>query len=247
MPHGVQRGTSIDLKNVVLFLKTKELGSGAWAWMALKFGDGNLTHAINKSYDYKMNRGKLDDVRRGDDQVLDVSFEGKFTNLLSNFADAGSGEVETYSLHEILEGVEYGVGQSVGHGYPKFAGTRESWLAAYGCPPYCCDIEIHNNPALECTHTEAIGEAQLIRYFRPTSISGDFSSGMVNVSGEAHVLRPMVARVAGPAGTPPSNGTTFGYNKEINAIPFDDLGGPGGVGAAYWPLDPRDPLSTEND
>lgn len=222
MPNGLQKGTSVDLKNCVLFLKTKALGADDLLWMALKFGEGNLQHTINKSYDYKMNRGKLDDVRRGPDQVLSVSFEGKFTNLLSNY---GGESDETYSLHEILDGVEYGVED---HGEPKFAGTRETWLNAYGCPPYCVDIEIHNNPGMECPDSEALGEAQLIRYFRATSIAADFSSGMVNVSGEAHVLRPVVMRVGvldSGVGT-----NQFTYVKEEEAEPMD---------AALWGDDPR--------
>lgn len=236
MPNqGTQRGTSIDLQNCVLFLKTQLLNGAGSAWTALKFGEGSLNHNIDKSYDYKGNRGRLDDLRRGPEQVLKVSFEGKFTSILSNAVEAGSGELETYSLHEILEGVEYGIED---HGSPKFAGTRESWLTAYGCPPYCCDIEIHNNPAMDCPDTLAIGEAQLIRYFRPTSISSNFQNGMVNVSGEAHVLRPMVMRCAGPEGTSPGTMPKFTYSREQDAAPFDN------VPEGPWPLDPRDPNAT---
>ena len=230
MPNGTQRGTSVDLKNCVLFVKTKELVTGVSAWMALKFGEGNLQHTIAKNFDYKKNRGRLDDVRRGEEQVLAVSFEGKFTNILSNYEGAGSGEAETYSLHELLEGVYYEPGSN--HGAPKFAGTREPWLVAYGCPPYCCELEIHNNPALDCPDSEAIGESQLLRYFRATNIVADFSAGMVNVSGEAHVLRPVVMRNAGPAGTSPGTYPNFTYTNELNAEPFSD---------SDWGLDPRDP------
>lgn len=211
---GIQRGASIDLKNCVLFAKTLTAGS-VLVWIALKFGDGSLTHTINKSYDYKKSRGKLDDVRRGEEQVLDVGFEGKFTAMVAN---TGAGPDETYALHEVFEGVEY---LETDHGEAKFAGTRESWLAAYGCPPYCVDLEIHNNPRMDCPASDAVGEAQLLRYFRSTSIAADFSTGMVNISGECHILRPMVRRPQ--PGTFPGN-----YTTEADAAPFED-----------WADDPR--------
>lgn len=225
MPNGLQKGNAADLKNTVLFVKTRALVSAASVWMALKFGDGSMNWTINKNYQPMMNRGRLDDIRRGDDALLDVTFDGKYTFALSNYAGDGSGPEENYTLHEILEGVEYGIQD---HGEPKFQGTRESWLADYGCPPYCCELELHNNPALDCPDTTAIGEAKLFRYFRATSIQVSYDTGMCNVSGQCHILRPMVMRCAGPLGTSPAGYPKFAYSKESDAAPF-----------TTWPDDPR--------
>ena len=229
----LQRGLQKDLKNCIAFLKTRELGSGDLIYVALKLAEGNLSANVSKQFEYKSNRMKLDDVRRGADVPLDVSISAKFTFMLSNFSGDGSGPEENYSLHEILEGVEYGANED--HGQPKFRGTREPWLSAFGCPPYCCDIEIHDNPALECPDTEAIGEAYLLRYFRAEGIPADFSSGVINISGKCHIIRPMVMRCAGPEGTSPSGYPNFTYTREEDAEPFGDVTGDGGS----WPDDPR--------
>ncbi len=228
----LQRGMQIDLKNTILFIKTRALTTGDLLFVALKFAEGNLSVDIAKNYMYRGNRGKLDDVRRGDDVPLSVSFSGKFTFMTSNFEGDGSGPEENYTVHEMLEGVEYGNVDT--HGQAKFRGTRESWLNDFGCPPYCCDIEIHNNPSLECPDSEALGEAFLIRYFRVEGLPTDLSSGSCNVTGKAHVVRPITMRVAGPEGTSPGANPNFSYTSEETAEPFDDAD-EGGV----WVADPR--------
>jgi len=177
-------------------------------------------------YNQMLDRGKLDDIRRGDDSPMTVDFEGKFTRFISNSAGPVD---ETYTIHEMLRGVSRKNDSSFGK--PMFAGTREPWLEAFGCPPYCVDLEVHDNPVLECPDSEALGEASLIRYFRANSIQADFNIGMVSISGSAHVLFPINDRVGGPDSTAAKK---FNYSDIEDAEPLDV------ANPSFWVADPRD-------
>ncbi len=223
MQNTMQKGAQFNLKNGVLFLKTKEsapaYGPGARCdiWMGLKFGEGNFTWSIAKNFDYQLDRGKLDDVRSGDEAPIDVSFQGKYTFCKSR----GN---ESYSPHEIIDGHDFEDGTVL------FNGAAENWLSEFGCPPYACELEFHNNPAMECPGTTAHGEAQLFRYFRAESIQCDARAGTIDVSGKCHILRPFIKRVDASGGS----GGDFGYIKKQDMVPLDDST------PTVWPNDARE-------
>jgi len=226
---GMQRGAAIDLKNCFVFLKTKALITGDLVWMALRMGSGQLTSSEPASFNYILNRGVLDDVRPGDDAVTQVNISGRFTNYISM---AGGAVDETASILEIVKGKHRG--NIDDHGTPKYAGTREDWLSQFGCPPYCFDIEVHNNPGVQCPDTDAIGEATLFRYCRVTSNNPDFSGGDLSLTVEAHVTQPISARCAALGKSAPGDegSGVFAYNKWQQAKPLDYT-------ATFWKVDPR--------
>ncbi len=226
MANSQQKGTQTTLKNHVLFLKTK--ASGVYApgdrcdtYLGLKFGEGNFTWNMTKNQEYMLDRGVLDDVRKGDEAPLEVSFQGKFTFTKTN------GD-ENYTVHEILDGHDFGDPDA----NPIFVGAVENWLATYGCPPYAAELELHNNPAMDCPNTSAHGEATLFRYFRTDSINVDINGGTIDVSGKCHVLRPIPKRIDASGGS----GGSFGYVKAVDAEPLDLND------AAFWPDDPREEI-----
>lgn len=217
-------GTRIDMKNVVLFLKSAtDLESSpnptSVQWMALEFGEGNLTWTINDAaIEYMPDRGILDDVRAGDQAPLDISFEGKYTKIIRT---AGT---EKYSIAEMIKGYEY---QETDHLTYALAGIREPWLVydstgadQIGCPPYACELEMHNNPKLSCGDISIVGEAQLFRYFRADSVAVDTRAAQISVTGKSNVIIPMVRRAI-----------TFDYDKIADAEPLTD-----------WTKDPRVPF-----
>jgi len=238
----LQRGSQVSLHNCVLFIKSKYT-NGDPAWMALRFANGNLSASNDYEYTYMYDRGKLDDVRAGDEKPMKLSFEGKFTFVSSNEGVTEEAFKENLTVHELLCGRE--MRNNVDHGTPRLTGIREPWLTAFGCPPYAVEIEVHNNPSLECPDSEAIGEAFLYRYFRAESIQANFENGTLSVSGSAHILQPMSARCACLGGVVPNDEGSgeFSYTDVRLAAPMDDAT-EGDVN--FWALDPRDPEHAYN-
>lgn len=226
--NGLQVGKSIDLRNVALFLKTKTAGvlmdsqTPCDVWTLMKFGEGTFTYTEADEIEYERNRGKLDDVNKGDDQPVEVSFEGKATFVTSRI---GSDPAETATIHEIVSGKNYAEGGM------KFQGTGEQWLSDFGCPPYTCDLELHNIPQLECPTLLVHGEAHLFRFFRKTSLEWNPETKRVNCRGACHITEPFVIR--------PNFATLYaaelaeGQLREADLQPLHDLGG-------TWPPDPRE-------
>ncbi len=51
------------------------------AGVTVTLGEGNLTFSEKKQYDYLLDRGRLDDVREGDDIPMDVSFDFRWSEI----------------------------------------------------------------------------------------------------------------------------------------------------------------------
>jgi len=215
---GLQVGKSVDLANVALFLMTKATEVATeYDWVLMKFGEGNLTWTLSQEPVYELNRKELDDVSKGNASPLEVTFEGKATFV------ASSG-TEPHTVHEILTGYNFATGAK------QFYGTPETWLSEYGCPPYCCQLEFHSIPQLECPLSSALGEATLFRYFRASSIGWDTSSKRVSVRGMSHVKIPFVQRFDFAAAYAAELGDEVLTEGEL--VPLKNLGG-------TWPDDPR--------
>ena len=50
----------------------------------LVMGEGNLTYSEKRNMEYKLDRGKLDDVRKGDEVPMDVKFDGKWEYIMGS-------------------------------------------------------------------------------------------------------------------------------------------------------------------
>jgi len=224
---GQQVGKSIDLRNAALFLKTKKPGTGTSSqvacdvWTLIKFGEGNFSYNENESFEYELDRGKLDDVNFGDEQPVSFSLEGKHTFVASQ-------GTENKTIHEIIKGIDYGTLNY------QFQGTAETWLSDYGCVPYAFELELHIIPQLECPTLTIPGEAYLFRYCRVPSAEVSLSTRRVNIAnGEAHILRPFVLR--------PEFATLYatelagGKLNPADLKPLQDLGQ-----TDIWPADPRE-------
>jgi len=216
----------IDMKNVVMFLKSAtdlepDPNPVSMVWMAVQFGEGNLTWTINDApVEYMPDRGLLDDVRTGDQAPVDLSFEGKYTRIIRPVG------TDPYSIVEMVKGYEF---QETNHQTYQLAGIREPWLVydstgatQIACPPYACEIECHNNPQLQCGDIGILGEAHLFRYFRADSVAVDTRAGQISVSGKSHIIIPMIRREV-----------DFGYTTIADAVP---------ITIPAWEKDPRVPF-----
>jgi len=220
----------VDLRDAMLFVMTSVDGPTGYydtkspptvIWGCVQFGEGNFTATLNDAPEYMGDRGKLDDVRFGDEAPMDVSFEGKFTGLRLPPYPIND-PLMTYSLAELITGKLMDVST---YG-TRLAGLPEPWLVAEpggatltACIPYCTWLEVHLNPKLSCPDLTIEGEAQLYQYFRAPSINIDFDAGQISVTGNAHILVPQAQRVE------------FTYTNIADAAPLDP---------AEWAYDPRD-------
>lgn len=178
----------IDLKNVNLLILRASNQSGNpmsnLVGMVVQFGAGNFTWALRDTIDYQLERGRLGDVRRGDEVPIDISFTGKYEYIQSY----GANPVNALSLTEALDGV-----LANGDPSPWIAEgvETEPWLE---CAPYCIALELHNDLRRECPNVTNI-EAMLFRYFRAESHAMDTNAGTIAIAGKCNIVDPFVKRV----------------------------------------------------
>ena len=226
----------IDLKNCTLFIRqttvsaTAPLEADQGNFMIVKFGEGTFNFTIHKNMTYELDRGKLDDVRHGDEAPIDVSFGGKYESIMSAPAVSNPAIPALRSLYrnqltipEALRGKMFdGV---TTHPWNNVNLERENWLT---CTPYCVALELHNDLRRECPDTTALGEALLFRYFRAESIDPDMKAGTLSVTGKANILRPMAL-------SPGSANWLYGVDPGDIPLPFLK-----GSGTWNWPPDLRE-------
>ena len=158
---------SFDLKKCQLQLVD---GSGTPKTLTVKFGEGNLTYTQRKNREYKLDRGKLatGEVRDGDDEPMEVSFDGVFTKLTSSTGEA-------VSIPEFLDQI----GAASSH-----ATTGDA------CEPYAIDLVLSVDAACGTIEDEIITFDQ----FRYEELNGDFGEGTISVTGKCKAVRPTSVR-----------------------------------------------------
>lgn len=249
----------IDLKNCTLFIRrtsysnSPPAGNGDFGdFTIVRFGEGDFTFDPKTPFQYELDRGKLDDVRRGAEQPLEVSFTGKFEQAISVQRSGGSGIVTIYRNQlSILEALKGRMADGVSQHPWLVAGKgieREAWL---GCSPYCVTLELHNDLRHECPDSNMAGEAYLFRYFRSEGRNCSLKGGTIQVQGKCNMLRPHVINPF-PQGTQNQSLTwlykngaaTEGGVKEL-PIPFLSPYASGSygsytlAGSGDWPIDKR--------
>ena len=210
----------IDLKNVnLLVLRRSNLAAEPMSHltgMVVKFGEGTFTWNLRDTITYELDRGRLEDVRRGDEVPIDISFTGKY-EYIQQFGANPLG-TDYLSLFEALDGTLANGDPSPWQdaGTPPTQGPEiEPWLE---CAPYCVALELHNDLRRECPNlTGNFLEAVLFRYFRVESHTMDVKAGTIAVAGKCNITDPLVQRVA-----------DFPYTVDDLPSPLDG-----------WPDDPR--------
>ena len=140
---------SIDLKDATITV----------AGVTAKIGTGNLTFTEHNAMEYILDRGVLDDVRKGDEAPLDVRLDAVWEYIQSSTAGLAD-----------LEAAIKGTG-----------GQTSSDTDA--CRPYACDIVITLDPT--CGTPEVITLAD----FRWESMDHDLRAGTISTSGKCNVTR----------------------------------------------------------
>lgn len=135
----------------------------------IKIGQGNLTYSEHRNIEYRLNRGKLDTTREGDEVPMDVSLDADFEHIIS-----GTGEDITPT--EAMKGM----------------GAAAEWVssATDKCEPYAVDIEALN--ALSCGTTQS--EDFLFPDFRWEQGDFDFQKGTIAFKGKCNAKEPVITR-----------------------------------------------------
>lgn len=136
----------------------------------VKLGDGNFTFTEKKPREYKKNRGKLDSVRNGDEDPLEVKLDFAWI-----FISSSSGEPVT--VEEAL----------------KKIGGASNWVTAGvdPCEPYCVTMRINYIPPCTNVKSEIIDLAE----FRYEELQHDTKTGMIACTGKCNLTSPTVTRV----------------------------------------------------
>jgi hypothetical protein len=158
--------SSFNLKNAVLKIKD---GTGTPLELTVVMGEGNLTYSEKKPRIYLKNRGLLDDVEDGDDEPMEVSFEGRWSYLLSVSGEA-------MSIEDVL----------------KKRGLASAWVSSDTdlCRPYAVDLELTHTPTCGDTLPEVI----LFPDFRYESLEHDAKGKTISCKGMCNATEPTITR-----------------------------------------------------
>ncbi len=140
--------------------------------LLLKIGDGNCSYDEKRAIEYKKDRGKLDTVRLGDEEPIDVKFDLRWEFLKSEAGDPTS----IPSVEEVL----------------KKIGAAVDWVSSSAdpCEPYAIDILVVFTPPCIAIDPEQI----LLHDFRYEQLSHDFKQGMISCTGKCNRIVAEVTR-----------------------------------------------------
>lgn len=160
----------VDIKNATI--KFKDGTTPTPKELEIKIGEGNVNWTETVNRDYKLDKGKLDTVRNGDEAPVTVSLDFQWEWL-----KASTGNPPTPV--DVL----------------KKRGEAAAWVSssADACEPYAIDVEITIDP--NCSDGS---EYEVITFpdFRHESLDYDLREGTISCSGGCNVVEATVARVA---------------------------------------------------
>jgi hypothetical protein len=139
--------------------------------LKLKIGEGTMSYDEKRAIEYKKDRGRLDTVRLGDEEPLDVKLDIRWEFLKSDTGQDPTPE-------EVL----------------KQEGNASDWMTSADdpCEPYAINIYVVHTPVCTTEKKETI----LLQDFRYESISHDFKQGMLSCSGKCNLTAAEINRVA---------------------------------------------------
>lgn len=165
--------SSITLKAPGLLEPTAALDvvscSAAIKYIDVKVGEGTLTFSEKRNMQYTLDRGKLDEVREGDEVPMDVKFD---------------------FVWEYIKGPAIAGNPTVPDALKKI-GLASTWISsdADSCKPYAVDLVVLYVPA--CTGDQ---EEITLPDFRYEDLSFDLKAGTVSCSGKCNAKQANASR-----------------------------------------------------
>ena len=169
----------IDLKQVTL--KLQDGTTPVPNEIAIKIGEGNLTYSENKTIEYTLDRGLLDEVREGDQVPMDVTFDLVWEFITGNLDSAGVPPTAEDAL--------------------KQKGNAASWLStdADQCRPFALDVVLEHVPV--CSPGAGTQEQEIITLadFRYETLDHDLRAGTISCSGRCNSKEATIVRSLQPS------------------------------------------------
>lgn len=158
----------LDAKNV-----TVEVHDGASHSIEVKLGEGNITFDETRNVEYTLDRGRLDEVRLGNETPMSVSLDAIWEYLKGNTSTTTNVTVE-----DAL----------------KQRGGASNWTSSDSddCRPYAVDIILKHVPACTGHDKEQITLAD----FRYESANHNMKDGTLSFSGKCNVTEADIVRVS---------------------------------------------------
>lgn len=138
--------------------------------LQIRIGEGNASWTEKRPITYVKDRGKLDTVREGDEEPVEVKIDATWV-----FLKASTGQTPT--IEDVL----------------KKRGEASTWETSSddACEPYAVDVVIEYTPP--CT-TEQM-EIYVLKDFRYEEMAHDVKAGTLSLSGKCNVVEADVSRV----------------------------------------------------
>lgn len=169
----------IDIKNTEL--KLQDGTTPTVNQIIIKVGEGNLTYSENRTVEYTLDRGRIDEVRLGDEVPMDVAFD-----LLWEFI---TGNVDSAGVPPTVEDVL------------KNVGNASTWVSSDpdACRPFAIDVLVENVPL--CGAGAPVQEQEFITLadFRYETLDHDVRAGTIAVSGRANAQFASIVRSLQPS------------------------------------------------
>lgn len=160
----------IDLKYA-----TFHLTDGANHGLLIKLGDGNFQYTEKKERQYFKDRGKLDAVRDGDEQPVEVRFDAVWEFI------AGVGDSNGTALPSIEDAL-------------KRRNASATWTSSDTdtCNPYALDLTLRYKPNCSSVNLEAL----LFPDFRYEELAHDAKNATIACSGKSNSTEAVASRAA---------------------------------------------------
>jgi len=138
--------------------------------LQVRLGDGSFSYTEKKAREYKKNRGKLDSVRNGDEEPLEVKLDFGWIFIKSSTG-------EDLTVEDVL----------------KQQGQASTWVSAGQdpCEPYCVTLRIEYVPPCSTAKKEIIDLAE----FRYEELQHDTKTAMIACTGKCNLTQATVTRV----------------------------------------------------
>lgn len=169
----------IDLKDVTI--KLVDGTTPTANELEIKIGEGNLTYDENRNVEYILDRGRLDEVRLGDEVPVDVSFDFVWEWISGNTSSGGAPP----TIEDVL----------------KNKNNAASWVStdADACRPFAIDVVLENVPACGAGGAQAEQETITLPDFRHDTLSHDLRAGTISVTGRCNVTEATALRTFQPS------------------------------------------------
>lgn len=143
-------------------------------YLEIKVGDGTITWSEKKPREYIKDRGKLDEVRDGDEEPMDININLQYEELT-----ASTPATDPPTPEDVL----------------KHRGAAADWVTtdtSDPCAPFCINIRIDHIPP-NCTSIKK--ERVTLPFFYYNQLDHDPKAGTIVCAGQCNATEALVVRI----------------------------------------------------